>query len=482
MQHYSIICGGLKIPNRLSKGEKIFLDVQGNKNVELKIDAIHKSTASNIPDELLDLLEIGAYVYCADQQIRRGSDILTDYGTNWRRSLSFTIPVRNPDLWNGLELREALEETLGFLADETYHFSFERANAPLATKQRYFELSKEGVEPDEVALFSGGLDSFAGTVEGIAGNHRKMALVGHYSANQVKSVQTGLIEALNQRGHKAQIQYISVEVRNSGIAILAAGIEAHDPAHFYKVDLLTGDRSLDKEIVMAASYVKFAQQFSSLSKDQFISEHPQIAPALNEFDDLTTAEAEEKIFQLYQRHSQDVLGVLNKGLDSYRGRLLQGTLPSSCLIATSFNRNIIQAVTPSGYDNQMREAINKLSTIRCQFYVDTTAKQIVFKGGYTMAGVNYALVEALLDNFRNGRNQTDGPAYIKGNKLAKTLNIEEPVLRQRITRFRNEVTIKLSIDQGIVLETNDFIENAPSKGYRLHPRLKEVPALSDLAD
>lgn len=616
MRHHNIVCGGLKIPKKLQAGEMILLDVQGQKNVELKIDSIHKATASNISDELLDLLEIGAYVYCADQQIKRGSDILTDYGADWRRSLHFTIPVRKPDLWNSPELRQVLEETLGFLADDSYHFSFERAIAPPANKTQYFEFSKEGVEPDEVALFSGGVDSFAGAVEGIVGNHKKMVLVGHHSANQVKSVQVSLIDEFIKRGHKGHIQYISVEVRNSGIsaaeytqrtrsflfaclavgiahllgkdrftfyengvislnlpitkdilggratrtthprvingfreifslalgksiaidhpfqwltkkevtqrisqhkyesligltnsctrpreftkktkhcgacsqcidrrfAILAAGMEAHDPADYYKIDLLTGDRTYDKEIVMATSYVKFAQQFSTLSKDQFISEHPQIASALREFDGLTTAKAEERIFQLYQRHSKDVLDVLSMGMDVYRDRLLQGSLINSCLLATSFNRNQIQAATPSGYDDQMRDAIDNLAAKRCQFYVDTSGRQILFKGGYAIKGTNYNLVAALLDNFRNGRSLSEGAAYITSENLAKTLGIEEPNIRTSIMRFRSEITPKLAIDQGIILGTHDFIENAQGKGYRLHPRLKEVSALSDLDD
>ena len=58
---------------------RIALDVRGkDRNVNLRIADISRSMVSNIPDLLLDLLEIAAYVYCADQHASRGSAKLTD--------------------------------------------------------------------------------------------------------------------------------------------------------------------------------------------------------------------------------------------------------------------------------------------------------------------------------------------------------------------------------------------------------------------
>ena len=43
----------------------------------------------------------------------------------------------------------------------------------------------------------------------------------------------------------------------------------------YELDLLLGDRSLDRDVRMAVAYVKFFQNFASSSKSRFISDHPQ---------------------------------------------------------------------------------------------------------------------------------------------------------------------------------------------------------------
>ncbi|CDL00985.1 protein of unknown function [Magnetospirillum gryphiswaldense MSR-1 v2] len=81
MSQYSIVCGGENDPGAAADVEVIQLDVQGpSKNVNLRIEDLNKALLSNIPDVLLDLLEVAAYVYCADQRISRGSDKRSDPG------------------------------------------------------------------------------------------------------------------------------------------------------------------------------------------------------------------------------------------------------------------------------------------------------------------------------------------------------------------------------------------------------------------
>ena len=618
MKDINVVCGGLDVPDDLPKGTLVQLDVQGeNKNVELKIEALSKAVMRNIPDALLDLLEIGAYVYCADQQVRRGSNKLTNYGSDWRRWMNFIIPVRDPDLWNGTDLKQNLERTLGFLSGETYQFTFVQAENPVTQITQYIEFADNPMTPDEVVLFSGGVDSFAGAVESIIGQNKKVALVGHHSANKVKSVQKTLIDGLETKGHAKKLQYISIEVRNSsgntaleytqrtrsflfaclamGIAhmygkdrftfyengvvslnlpltkdvlesratrtthprvingmkeifslvfdkqitvdhpyqwltkaevtkkieeyecqdllgttnsctrprswsatkthcgvcsqcidrrfgVLAAGLEEFDPQSQYKVDLLTGARSDNDEIVMAASYVKFAQQFQGISLGQFVTEHPQISSAFDEFPKLTTQEAEEKIFDLYRRYTQDVIKVIDDGYLQNKKRFSNGEMPLTSILSIFFNRNKIEVVPASDYGEQLKQTLDKLGKQRCQFFLDESNSRIVFKGGYEINGTHFNLINALIGNFRHGKSNDSEPDYIPAGTLATTLNIEEPTLRKQILRLRNEVSKNLGVDQGIVFDTDGFIENSQTKGYRLNTQLREVMSLSDLED
>lgn len=172
------------------------------KNVNLRIESISRSMVGNIPDLLIDLLEIAAYVYCVDQRIKRGTEMLMDYGKDWRRSLTFSIPVRHPEVWNEEEVQELLVKTLGFLSDDSYAFRFRKAEAPVQPRDPYFhELLDAFQENDEVALFSGGVDSFAGAVNDIVTLGKSVTLVGHWSVPKVQNVQATLVDALKQRGY-----------------------------------------------------------------------------------------------------------------------------------------------------------------------------------------------------------------------------------------------------------------------------------------
>lgn len=78
-----IVCGGVKYTPH-DKEDVISLNVHGDDaNVELVIDDIENTLMSNIPPVLLDLLEVAAYVYCADQRTKRGENTLAKFGQAW---------------------------------------------------------------------------------------------------------------------------------------------------------------------------------------------------------------------------------------------------------------------------------------------------------------------------------------------------------------------------------------------------------------
>jgi hypothetical protein len=68
--------------------------------------------------------------------------------------------------------------------------------------QSYLEFSAADVDslsPEEIILFSGGLDSFAGSIEELVANGKSIALVSHRSATKMASAQTRLIDELRKR-------------------------------------------------------------------------------------------------------------------------------------------------------------------------------------------------------------------------------------------------------------------------------------------
>lgn len=212
MKQYVIECG-VAVP---SDSNAIVLNVADpGKNVNLRIDYISRSMLGNVPELLIDLLEVAAYVYCADQRLTRGSPKLTNFGQDWRRSLSFTIPVRYPEVWQSPTVTETLAETLGFLSDDSYEFNFRRAEGPFQPRELYFpKLIDASQESDDVALFSGGVDSFAGALNDIVTLEKSVTLVGHHSSSKVRNTQEALIQELKQRGFARRVSYVPVWVSN----------------------------------------------------------------------------------------------------------------------------------------------------------------------------------------------------------------------------------------------------------------------------
>ncbi len=179
-----VLCGGATSGAASSDASALLLDLQGaNPNVFLKIDDISEAMARNVPDVLMDLVELAVYVFAADQATGRGG--ARDAGDRWRRSFKLHVPVRVPDLWSRESVSGALVNVLSFLSDDDYEFAFTKLEH-LPPAQLYFPQLVPDFNVDEVMLFSGGLDSLAGAIQEAIIDGRNIAIVSHDSASKRK--------------------------------------------------------------------------------------------------------------------------------------------------------------------------------------------------------------------------------------------------------------------------------------------------------
>ena len=77
--------GAVVLPLNLWSGRR-----DGN-DITLKMEDLHENLYKAVPAEFQDLLEIAAYVYCADQATRRGGKNVDGFGDAWRRHFCFKI-------------------------------------------------------------------------------------------------------------------------------------------------------------------------------------------------------------------------------------------------------------------------------------------------------------------------------------------------------------------------------------------------------
>src|SRR5712692_3771200 len=165
LSEHLVLCGSARLtspkqawqaatPLQLQLGKK-------PRHVHLRIDHITRQMCAGLPDIAVDLVEVAALVYAADQVITRGGTQEFEYGHRWRRRFRFEIPVRCPGVWLRPEVTDTLTRTLSFLSDDDYEFGFSQLKNPQPmTRYLFDESGGEGAEGfEQVLLFSGGVDS-----------------------------------------------------------------------------------------------------------------------------------------------------------------------------------------------------------------------------------------------------------------------------------------------------------------------------------
>jgi len=114
---------------------------------------------------LADWVDLALACYLADRLAARNPSRLAQSGKYWSRTLNIILPVRRLDRWTD-EIRGFLCRLLGFLTDDSWKFDFvQREGGLRASESQRFLFPFQHDSPTRVALFSGGLDSFAGAAQ-----------------------------------------------------------------------------------------------------------------------------------------------------------------------------------------------------------------------------------------------------------------------------------------------------------------------------
>ena len=172
-----------------------------DQNVNIHIEDLARVFCTHLTPRLHDLIEVVSYIYTADCGTERGGKWAdSDTTEPWPRDFQFVLPVRDLDFWSDSEVVGLLAEIAHFLTDDNCKFRFTAFKQPNA-RQQYFDYGEWEDWPfydvDRVIMFSGGLDSLAGTVETAAGG-RNLVLVSHRPVSTQKKRQRDLRHELQR--------------------------------------------------------------------------------------------------------------------------------------------------------------------------------------------------------------------------------------------------------------------------------------------
>lgn len=211
-------CGEAATTGPLPRGARSLVEGDGPEcNLTIRISGLERQLIAEIPAVYRDLLLIAVYTLTADQAVERGDLEDSTDGAAWRRAFRLRIPVACPDVWARPGLRDGLERTLNFLSDDYFTFEFVPATADHSTsKQTMFKAEDGGSfllwsDVGEVAMFSGGLDSFTGAHHQVVKRGGRPLLVSHRSSSKMWEVQTRLIEHLRKLAPSAPPIHVAVE-------------------------------------------------------------------------------------------------------------------------------------------------------------------------------------------------------------------------------------------------------------------------------
>lgn len=168
----------------------------------------------SLSERMIDLLQLAAYVFCADRLANRGERNSVE-NTSWARTFEYHIPVCDLEFWNSPQVKATLSEVLQFMTGDRRHsFFFEKAER-ISMEDERSQLSMfdteyvtlDDAKNTDVMLFSGGLDSLAGAIERLNTTNHNLCLVTHKSNRVVSHTQDVLIKHMVEKYGRRIIRY-----------------------------------------------------------------------------------------------------------------------------------------------------------------------------------------------------------------------------------------------------------------------------------
>lgn len=152
----------------------------------------------------VDLVVLSALVNAADTRISRA----VNSQNGWTREIDLIIPVSDVRLWD--DQARLLERLLRFLTGDLWRVFFRSRPAGfhrIAQPPTNLALTTF----DNVALFSGGLDSLVGAIDQLASSARPL-LVSHYWDSETSKAQNALLHFLERHYPKREIKSLRVRL------------------------------------------------------------------------------------------------------------------------------------------------------------------------------------------------------------------------------------------------------------------------------
>jgi 7-cyano-7-deazaguanine synthase in queuosine biosynthesis len=167
----------------------------------LNDEIIGSPFCQNLDPLLADWVDVALFAYVADRLSPRRDPKSPQRMYQWARRMNLKLPVRHPEVWREPRAAAALADVLRHFTDDEWHLEFvarREAGRP-AERQEYLFAAPQS-DAVRVALYSGGLDSFAGAARQCAElSDHSFVLVSGVTNSRQRSAQREQVRALVRR-------------------------------------------------------------------------------------------------------------------------------------------------------------------------------------------------------------------------------------------------------------------------------------------
>jgi len=149
---------------------------------------------------IVDLYRLASSIFIIDKTIPRGNSY-----DGWTRDITLYLPVSEIEVWE--KKNSLVTKLLSFLTGDHWKIVFTKDQSVQPAKDE--KLIKKGhpLSVKSVSLFSGGLDSFIGSVDTIVSNSSTV-LVAHFDQGYTSSVQKALFTKIKSHFPSANLELI----------------------------------------------------------------------------------------------------------------------------------------------------------------------------------------------------------------------------------------------------------------------------------
>ena len=163
----------------------------GTNIIQENIDDIVSRYHLSCSEVAKDFLNIAIAIYSADKMIKR-----EEAYDGWTRYITLYVPVSNKQIWE--KQRELVLEAVRFLSGDYWEIEFRNIDDTNKPETCQAEMLREE-QLKQIALLSGGLDSFIGAVDLLETTDGEVALMSHYGVGNIKSIQNQVVDYLKKQ-------------------------------------------------------------------------------------------------------------------------------------------------------------------------------------------------------------------------------------------------------------------------------------------